>query len=144
MPNIAAVIKEEIARVARKQIRAETEHLKKQVAQHRSQIAELKRRLTAAEKQSHKTDRAAAAVAPTQAEGESSSLRFRAAGFAAHRARLGLSAREMGLLLGASPLSVYKWEQGKVKPRAAQLASIAQVRKLGKREAAEKLSGLQA
>ena len=55
------------------------------------------------------------------------------------RQRLGLSAREMALLLGVSQISVYNWEQGKARPRAAQLAAIAAVRKLGKREAAERL-----
>ena len=55
------------------------------------------------------------------------------------RARLGLSAREMAQLLCVSQLSVYKWEQGKARPRAKQLAAIASVRKMGKREVAAKL-----
>jgi len=37
--------------------------------------------------------------------------------------------------LGASSLSVYKWETGHVHPRAAQLERIAEVLKLGKRKA---------
>jgi hypothetical protein len=35
---------------------------------------------------------------------------------------------------------VYHWETGKSRPRAAQLAAIAAVRKLGKREVAARLA----
>jgi DNA-binding transcriptional regulator YiaG len=46
----------------------------------------------------------------------------------------------MALLLGVSNQSVYHWETGKSKPRAAQLQAIAAVRKLGKKEVAERLA----
>ena len=46
----------------------------------------------------------------------------------------------MAQLLEASALSVYKWESGKVQPRAAQLERILALRKLGKREAAARLA----
>jgi len=67
-------------------------------------------------------------------------LRFRVGGFASLRKKLGLSAAEMGKLVGVSAQSVYHWETGKSRPRASQLASIAAVRKLGKREVAARLS----
>ena len=41
--------------------------------------------------------------------------------------------------LEASLLTVYKWQSGKVQPRAAQLAKIAAIHKIGKREAASRL-----
>ena len=44
MPNIASVLKEEVVRLARKELKAATEGLKKAVAAHRSEIAALKRR----------------------------------------------------------------------------------------------------
>ena len=40
--------------------------------------------------------------------------------------------------LEASSLSVYKWESEKVHSRAAQLAKIAAMQKIGKREAASR------
>lgn len=55
-----------------------------------------------------------------------------------------MSAREVGLLLEASPLSVYKWEQGQASPRAKHLAAIAELRKMGKREAQKRLEELTA
>ena len=50
------------------------------------------------------------------------------------RAALGITQKQMAQLLGASSVSVYKWETGRVHPRAAQLERIAEVLKLGKRK----------
>ena len=41
-----------------------------------------------------------------------------------------------GVLLGASGQSVYKWEDGKARPRAKHLPAIAALRTLGKKQAA--------
>ena len=49
MPNIATILKDEIARVARREVRAETQKLKKASTQHRTVIAALKRQLAALE-----------------------------------------------------------------------------------------------
>lgn len=141
MPNIGTVLKDEIARVARKQQRAELASLKKSVAQYRSQIAQLKRRMQALEqlvrRQARGGGRAAAAAAEQDDDGPS--LRFSAKGLAAQRKRLGLSAASVAKILGVSALSVYKWESGKTRPRARQLEAISALRKMGKREAMAKL-----
>ena len=141
MPNIGNVLKTEIARVARKELRAELLALKKSVAQYRSQIAQLKRRMQAMEQQVKRVGRSAGRAQPAEpAEEGSSSLRFSAKGFAAQRRRLGLSAAAVAQLLGVSALSVYKWESGKTRPRARQLEAIASLRRMGKREAAARLA----
>ena len=49
MPNIATLLKNEIARVARKEVRAETQSLKKAINTHRGEIAALKRNVRALE-----------------------------------------------------------------------------------------------
>ncbi len=56
MPNIASVLKEEIARLVRKELRGETEGLKKTSSRYRSEIASLKRRIEAQEKQIYRND----------------------------------------------------------------------------------------
>lgn len=144
MPNIASVLKSEIQRVARKELRTETQQLKKSVAQYRSQLAQLKRRLQALEqqvrRQSRGGGRAAAADLPDD-EDSGPSLRFSAKGLATQRKRLGLSAASVAKILGVSALSVYKWESGKTRPRARQLEAIASLRKMGKREAQARLAG---
>ncbi len=141
MSTFANQLKSEIARLAKKEVRAETQALKKASAAYRGEIAALKRRIAGLEAQVKKLSKGAgrAKVLETADEDSASGLRFRVAGFAALRKKLGISAAEMGKLLGVSAQSVYHWETGKSKPRASQLAAIAAVRKMGKREVAAKL-----
>lgn len=144
MPNIAAVFKGEISRIARKEVKAQTQDFKKVSGQYRSQIAALRRRIDALERQLRRVGKAPARAAPAP-EGDdegAQNLRFSAKRFAAQRAKLGLSAADFAALLGVSGQSVYKWELGKARPRAAQLASIAALRGIGKREAAARLEAL--
>ena len=147
MSSFADQLKAEIARIARKAVRAETGALKKANAQYRSEIAALKRRLSELERvqarwakgQGERATRRQA-KADGEAGATAQGLRFRVAGFASLRKKLGLSAAEMGQLIGVSAQSVYHWESGKSRPRAAQLAAIAAVRGLGKREVAARLA----
>jgi len=151
MPNIATVFKSEIARLARKELRVNTDGLRKTVAAQRSEIANLKRQVQALESvvkrlakganaaQGRSTPRAADESVGTA---ESAGLRFRAAGMAANRKRLGLSAADFGLLVGATGQSIYAWEAGKAKPRPQALAAIAALRGIGKREVEAKLASL--
>jgi DNA-binding transcriptional regulator YiaG len=143
MPNIASALKEEISRVARKEMRAEIAPLQKSVAKYRSQIAALRRQVLALERLMKLQTRKGSVIA-SEVEREDESHRFSAKGLAAHRQRLGLSAANMAKLLGVSALSVYKWESGKTRPRAKQIEAIAALRKLGKREVARRLEELAA
>jgi DNA-binding transcriptional regulator YiaG len=151
MPNIATVFKAEIARVARKELRENIDSLRKTVATQRSEIASLKRQLHALESVVKRLAKGAGAeqrrsTAPAADESggtsDSSGLRFRAAGMAANRKRLGLSAADFGLLVGATGQSIYAWEAGKSKPRPQALAAIAALRGIGKREVEAKLASL--
>lgn len=146
MTNLASVLKTEIARVARKELRAETESLKKTVAAQRSEIATLKRRTFQLEKAlktlMRSADKPVRAAVPPEEEGDAGQFRFRASGMASNRKRLGLSADDFGLLVGASGQSVYLWEGGKTKPRPQNLAAIAALRGLGKRDVAARLEAL--
>jgi DNA-binding transcriptional regulator YiaG len=142
MANIGTVLKSEIARIARKEVRGETQPLKKHGAQYRSDIAALKKRLASVERQLKRQLKAGTAESVPDEEETGRRVRFSAKGLAARRQRLGLSARELGALLGVSAQSVYHWEQGKSRPRASQLQAIAALRSLGKRQAAERLSSL--
>jgi DNA-binding transcriptional regulator YiaG len=145
MPNIANLLKDEISRIARRELRSGTESTQKAVASYRHQIAELKRRVTALEREVGRLRKGQTpATAQADTAEQRTALRFRPAGFKAHRERLGLSAREVGLLIDASALSVYKWENGQARPRSKHLEAIAALRKMGKREAALRLEQLEA
>jgi len=140
MPNIAALLKSEISRVARKELRSETLSLKKATRTYRSEIATLKRRMQELEHQLCRMNKSTAKVTPVEESATTEGLRFSAKGLISQRKRLGLSAAECGLLVGASAQSIYNWEVGKVRPRAKHLAAIASLRSLGKRDAAARLA----
>jgi DNA-binding transcriptional regulator YiaG len=143
MPNIASLLKSEISRVARKEVRGETLGLKKAVTGYRAEIAALKRRAHALEQELRRLSKASPKPAPVETdEAPSRGLRFSAKSLAAQRRRLSLSAHDCGLLVGASGQSVYNWEAGKAVPRAGHLPAIAALRTLGKREAAARLASL--
>ena len=140
MPNIAGVLKEEIRRLAKKEIKAQVGSTRQAVARYRSDIAMLKRQLSQQERELKLLKRQ---QGQPQAEEESlESVRFSARSVKAQRSRLGLSAADYGKLVGVSGLTIYNWEQEKARPRKAQLTALVAVRGIGKREALKKLAEL--
>jgi DNA-binding transcriptional regulator YiaG len=143
MSNIATALKEEIVRLSRKEVRTDTEGLKKTSTQYRSEIAALKRRVTALEKLVARLSKSATAGRAPRATSDSATrIRFSAKGLASKRQKLGLSAADLGALLNVSAQTIYSWESEKTRPRQEQLAAIASLRGLGKRQAAAKLQEL--
>jgi DNA-binding XRE family transcriptional regulator len=148
MSTIATALKQEIARVARKELKDEIAAVRKLTTGHRSEIAALKREVKALhgalrglqkslDRSASPSSTAAAKTAPKMPQ--TKEARFNAEQLAAHRAQLSLTQAQMARLIGVSALSVYKWESGKVQPRAAQREQIAAALKLGKRAVKAKL-----
>ena len=79
--------------------------------------------------------------APAQTEIESANIRYSPKSVISQRERLGLSVADYGKLVGVSAVTIYGWAQGKSRPRSAQIRALAEVRGIGKREAAPKLEG---
>lgn len=147
MPNIASLLKEEIARISRRQSRSETEQLKKASAHYRGEIAQLKRRVLALEQQIRRLDKASsrgapAAAAAAEEDDSGRRIRYSAKSLASQRKRLGLSAAALAKILGVSALSVYKWESGNTRPRRKQIEAIATLRTMGRRDAQKRLEEL--
>jgi DNA-binding transcriptional regulator YiaG len=143
MPNIGAVLRGEISRLCRREIRREIVVLRKTAATHRHEIAALKRRVRDLQGQAallakRRTEAAEAqmSAAPQQ------SKRFVAKGLRSLRRRLGLSASDLACLAGVSAQSVYNWEHKKASPRKEQIQSLAALRSMGKREARVRLEAL--
>ena len=132
MANIASALKEEIVRLARQEIRIETEGLKKAAITSRAEIVALKRRVAELEKSVARLNKQAAAGKEAKAAAKPPTrVRFSAKGLAALRQRLGLTAAEAGALLGVSGQTIYNWEAEKAQPRAQQLAAFAALRAAG-------------
>ena len=141
MADLANALKEEIRRLARKEIKAETGATKQAVAQYRREIASLKRQVAEQDKKiAFLEGQEKKRLEEPQADEESvKNARFSARSVAAQRKRLGLSAADYAKLVGVSPLTIYNWENGKSRPRQEQLAALVAVRGIGKREALKRL-----
>ena len=140
MPNLAAVMKDEIRRLARKEIKAETATAKRSVTQQRKDITVLRRQVADLTREVaflRKQERKRVATAP--ATEHTVTPRFSPGWVEAHRHRLQFSAADYGQLVGVSALTIYNWEKGRTKPGRPQLAAWAEVRTLGKRDAIKRL-----
>jgi len=140
MPNIGTVLREEISRLSRKESRSQVDPTRRTVAQHRRDIAALKRQVAQLERQVAALSRKASGAPPAAASDSTAKpTRFAAKGLHSQRNRLGLSATDFGRLVGVSAQSIYNWEREVARPRAEQLAKLAALRGVGKREAGERL-----
>jgi DNA-binding transcriptional regulator YiaG len=133
MPNIASVLKQEIARLSRREVRGQVGSTKKASGQYRRDIAALKREVATLKRQVALLQRHAPTTPPVNAS--AIKVRFVPKGISSHRKRLALSAHEYGRLVGVSAQSIYNWERGQTVPRAQQVHAIAALRAIGKREA---------
>jgi len=140
MANLATALKDEITRLARKEIRIQVDPLRKASVNHRREIAELKRQIADLSRQVKAAGKAPKATPNAFPTGNT---RFSSKGLRTMRKRLGLSAAEFGLLAGASAQSIYNWEADKALPREAQRAALANLRSLGKKEARSRLEALE-
>ncbi len=147
MANLTSLLRDEITRLARRQINAEIAPLKKRCAQQRRMIAALKKECSALRRElsqlSKRGTTLAPKAAPGTAEGGVTRRRFRADGLRSFRVRLGLTVREVALLLGVSDQTVYNWETASTRPQPAMIETIAELRALGKREVKARLLKLQ-
>ena len=143
MPNIAMVLKEEISRLARKEVRRQTQALRKASVQYRKDIAEMKRRLFDLQRKVHPLQKQVLKNASSPATAaDTAGVRFTAKGLRSQRQRLGLSAGDYGKLVGVTGQTIYSWEHELARPRKGQLPGIASLRHLGKREAQARLEQL--
>ena len=141
MPNVGAVLREEITRLARKEIRSQTEALRKASVSYRRHIADLRRRVEDLERKVVHYQRLLPIHTPSQAS-DTRAVRYSARSLQSNRKRLGLSAADYGKLIGVSNKTVYRWESGEARPRTQQMAAYAALRTAGKNEARAQLDAL--
>lgn len=141
MTTLATALKDEIRRLARKEVKTQSEKTSRMVSQHRRDIAELKRQLQDQQKKIAflEAQERKRIESPDGVEEPGEDVRFSARSVRAQRRRTGLSAADYAKLVGVSPLTIYNWEHGKSRPRKEQLASLVSLRGIGKREAQAKL-----
>ena len=147
MGKMEQVLKSEIVRLARKEIRATCVPLARDVRRLKRQVARLKKTVDALEKLRARLEEEmirekAKLGAPPEA--------VRAARFSPQlikklRKRLGVSQGELAVLAGVSASAVAAWEQARARPRGRNREALVALRGLGKREVrrilAERMTG---
>ena len=140
MANIGSLLKAEITRLCRRELRKELTTSRKASTTFRHHIAGLRRQVAELGKRSSMLAKQVAARAPDAApKSTGKPVRFVSKGLRSLRARLGLSAAQLARLIGVSEQSVYNWETKKTTPRREQVAAIVALRSIGKREAHQRL-----
>ena len=143
MPNIGVLLKEEISRLSRREVRRQVASMKKASTQYRRHIAALKREVADLRRQvALLVSRAIKSAPAASVNATTGPARFAAGGLQAHRRRVGLSASDYGRLAGVGSQSIYNWEQGAARPSGAHRAALAELRRIGKREAHARLEQL--
>ena len=138
MPNIGVVLKEEIQRLARKEVRAAVTPLKKRVGELSRAGVALKRTVPQLERIVARLEAEAKA---RQLEGvqkgakDTEGTRLGPRSIAAQRKRLKLSRKDFGQLVGVTANSIYLWETGEVSPKQKSRAAIIGLRGMGVKEA---------
>ena len=146
MPNVAQVLKEEISRLARKEIRASCDPLRKQVQSLRRAVRSQQTTIDRLEKSLSKmvqmtaTDAGTSLYAPTEEKEQGSRARVSPASIRRHRHRLKLSQAELGRLLNVSTNTIVRWEQGSSRPRAQHRTALVRLRDLVVRDVKQILS----
>ena len=145
MPNVVRALKQEIARIAKKEAKAMLAPVHKSAVGYRTAIADLKRRIASLEKArrelSAKVTNLAVSV-PAPAPEPEDKARITAQGMKSLRKRLGLSGDELARLVGVTGQAVYAWERGSgaLRLRTTTRAAVLSIRGLGAREARQRLA----
>lgn len=138
MPNYTTVLNEEIARIAKKEVKTVVDQilaraidLKKKVSVLTKQNAELTVKLNELEQ--------LLGIEPlidpsAVSEEEIKKSRITPKYISNIRKKLGLTKNEMAAVLEINPNSIYLWETGRATPRNETKAKLIQLREMGKKE----------
>ncbi len=136
MGKIEAVVKSEVTRLARKEVRAVCGPLGRDVRELKQAVSRLTKIVAALEKvaaewRQQKQERRAKLEAPDE---EVTAARFSPDLIRKLRRRLGLSQKQFAVLVEVSAVAVWSWETGRTRPTKQNKKSLVALRKLGKRE----------
>jgi len=144
MPNVAQVLKEEITRLARKEVKSSTAKLRKDTVELKRRIADHGRRIASLERENKRLGKLvdAGRKASVKVSGdEVQKARITAKMIKSIRGKFKLSQADFAKLLGVAPLTIYQWEKkkGRLTFRGDSKAKIVAVRKLTVSEVKKRL-----
>lgn len=142
MGKLDAVLRAEITRLARKELKAVAGPLQKQIRELSRQVRGLSVRASQLERRASRTqkvqqpERSADLSAPPE---EVERSRLSGGLIRKLRRKLSLTQAQLAGLIGVSPAAVQSWEQNIARPAGENRAGIVALRKLGRREVARML-----
>jgi len=135
MGKIESMIKSEIQRLARREIRSTFRPLKREVRTMRLKVSGLMKGFGSLNRiTKEQVQRASEQFKLESSPDEIKIARFSPARIRALRLKKGLSQKELGMLIGVSLGTVVLWEKGKITPKAERKGALIALRKLKKRE----------
>ena len=135
MPDVISVLKQEVKRLARKEVAATVRQQSKQIQSLKASTRNLRDQVTTLEKTVSRLSRARANSQPQVQTAPERAIRMSPKSIKSHRRRLKLSQAQMAKLLGVSTASVTLWESGRATPRGKNRQTIADLRQMGARDA---------
>lgn len=141
MGRLESIIKSEIQRLAKSQIRAAFIPLRREVRAVRLKLSGLSKSFSlldrVAKEQMEKAPKPGLAATPEEVK----AARLTPDRIRRLRNKLGISQRALGILTGSSLGAVLSWEKGKFRPKGEKKAALVALRKLKKREVKKLLAG---
>jgi DNA-binding transcriptional regulator YiaG len=145
MPNYTVVLNEEIARIARKEIKHEIAPLVKRNLELKKRVSALNKTVAELESKVAKLEKAVGfeeVIEVQLSEEEVNKARVTPRYILNVREKYDLSRNQMAKLLNVNANSIYLWESGRATPRFEAKAKVIQLRDMGKRKVNELLNSL--
>ena len=143
MGKLEGMIKLEIVRLAKREVRKisiplgrDVRSLKSSVSQLRKMVSALQR-MTASQQKELEKKKIPLEVTPEEVKGSRFSPRL----IRSLRGHLGITQKELAILAGVTVGAVHQWESGQFKPGVGKKSVMVALRKLGRREARKLLVG---
>lgn len=132
MPDIASILKAEITRLARKELKPIASNQSKQIQSLKAAVRTLRGQIVALDKSLSKIN--SIPPATPQKDEDQKDIRITPASIKKHRNRLRLSQAQLGKLLGVSTTTIVFWETGRTSARGANRQNLGKIREMGLRD----------
>ncbi len=133
MGKVESMIKSEIVRLAKREVKKMALPLKGEIKSLKGIVSQLRKSLLSLQRVSPigvKEKKIPAEVTPAEVK----SARFSPRLIRSLRKRLGITQRELALLTGVTVGAIHKWESGKFKPAMEKREIMVRLRKMGRRD----------
>ena len=141
MAKIESIIKSEIQRLAKHEVRSVFLPLRREVWGLKLKLSNLIKSFTVLDRFAKEISKAKSTEPKLEASPEEvKASRLTPERISGLRKKLGISQRELGILTGASLGAVASWEKGKFRPKGEKKAALVALRKIRKRDVRKMLS----